>query len=481
MALDRVPEFPNLIVEMWEDNRYRFGILPITLGGTSGSYGGQGVPPGGFTGNLIQRRVAFDTTEEETLTITSGSPSLLDNLNRIRYRIRQMELGGVTSGSAAQGAVVFGAPNQTLTYDRDNFLFDDTNNTLYIGFNSHPIAAGSNEKLVLLRDGGSVFGRMFAYGDFSAYPQFGAHKARGSRTSGSSVNVGDTLFSLFGQGYTGSGWVTGSRIDIVADENFSSSSGPARIALFSTPSGSTTPIERMRLLGNGRLGIGLSTPESQVEVFSTSSGSSGGLIVTQQSADGVGPHMILRKKRNITAFQVQSGDELGVLDFAGFDIGDYDIAAAMYGRANQTWSETSHGARLEFYTVPDSTVAMVERMRLLAGGGLTLDAVTNGALRMKTITLADTATAQLPLVSGNGTGTIGWAIVIDSTGAQALYALTGSANATIESLDPNGVYSAASGTGSSTNIYWSGANSRYEIENRRGSSVTYTVLFFVTA
>lgn len=57
--------------------------MPYVLGGTTGSDGGGGVPPGGIDGQLIQTRVAGDLTE--SFLFSSGSvASLLDNLNNIR-------------------------------------------------------------------------------------------------------------------------------------------------------------------------------------------------------------------------------------------------------------------------------------------------------------------------------------------------------------------------------------------------------------
>lgn len=65
-------------------NSSRFQTL--NLGGVSGASGGGGGPLGGFTGQLPQKRVAYDTSEEAKLTTASGSGSLLDNLNHIRYK-----------------------------------------------------------------------------------------------------------------------------------------------------------------------------------------------------------------------------------------------------------------------------------------------------------------------------------------------------------------------------------------------------------
>ncbi len=70
---------------------------PLMLGGSAGEGGGVGGPPGGFVGYLPQTRVAYDITEDATLDVTI-SGSLLDNLNHIRYRLGQVEVGVGISG-----------------------------------------------------------------------------------------------------------------------------------------------------------------------------------------------------------------------------------------------------------------------------------------------------------------------------------------------------------------------------------------------
>lgn len=59
-------------------------IKAINLGGITGSGGGAGTPPGGFIGQLAQRYVAFDMTEDTSADIPPSGTSLLHNLNRIR-------------------------------------------------------------------------------------------------------------------------------------------------------------------------------------------------------------------------------------------------------------------------------------------------------------------------------------------------------------------------------------------------------------
>lgn len=62
----------------------------MVLGGVSGPDGGSGIPPAGFIGKLNQRYVTYDTTEAAS-TATSGNPSLVDNLNHIRYDVLVLE------------------------------------------------------------------------------------------------------------------------------------------------------------------------------------------------------------------------------------------------------------------------------------------------------------------------------------------------------------------------------------------------------
>lgn len=98
----------------------------IVLGGGSGEGGGTGGPPGGFIGQLIQTRVAFDNTEESSLDIPSGilpysGASLLDNLNRIRYWIdERVTISGLASTLPGSGASMVGVEDVGGYFDSDD-------------------------------------------------------------------------------------------------------------------------------------------------------------------------------------------------------------------------------------------------------------------------------------------------------------------------------------------------------------------------
>lgn len=586
MALDRVPEFPNLFMELVEDARYRFGVLPITLGGSSGSAGGVGVPPGGFIGQLIQTRVTYDFTEAETLTVSSGS-SLLDNLNRIRYRIRQLELGGPSSGSAPEGAIPFGpVGGGPMITDQPNLFFDNATNSLGVGTqvpSGHFESSGSGASTSLVGTNyGTIPGRL------------NLRRARGTNDAPTDVLSGDLLGQTFFSGYRAGQFATGPRVDGVTTQDWSSGSMGSALDFYAIPNNTNTAVrvaqirERQLFVGdydfstagplmlsrdgasvnsymvslndgfqhnvlamyaargtsgspsnlwlndeigrmdfNGRRALigggypnvasiravardywnGSATPTfvaidvggvEQVHITTGSFGLGtqnilGRFHSYQANADFAGvfevavndhnpydPIQIRRSRADSTAPNAGFGAGL-VFNLEGATNGSVPAAGLLRTQwaNNQTNDTTDRDSYITFHNLLDNT--LTEVMRLLPGGGLTLDAITNGALRMKTITLSNLATAQFPLVSGSGTGTTGLAFIIDSTGAVAVFSLGGGATFTAEHIDNGAVYSITAGTGSSTNIYWSGANSRYEIENRRGSSTTYVVLFFVTS
>ena len=63
-------------------------------------------------------------------------------------------------------------------------------------------------------------------------------------------------------------------------------------------------------------------------------------------------------------------------------------------------------------------------------------------------------------------------------GAAAIYAINGTNNTTTEISDPSAIFSATAGTASSINVSWGAGNSRYEIENKRGSAIAARIWLF---
>lgn len=89
-----ITDFYDTVVDLVGQKHLQTRVERQWLGGDAGPSGGQGMRPGGFIGQLIQRLVAYDTSEDAT---PLGSGTLVDNLNHIRYNIQTLS-GVLTNG-----------------------------------------------------------------------------------------------------------------------------------------------------------------------------------------------------------------------------------------------------------------------------------------------------------------------------------------------------------------------------------------------
>jgi hypothetical protein len=93
------------------------------------------------------------------------------------------------------------------------------------------------------------------------------------------LQAGDCILSLWGNGNSGSGFVFGpAAINMFAESNWSASSTPTFINFNTTPVGATAAGERMRIISNGFVGIGTTTPASVLHVQ--------GQAIVSRDADG---------------------------------------------------------------------------------------------------------------------------------------------------------------------------------------------------
>lgn len=92
--------------------------------------------------------------------------------------------------------------------------------------------------------------------------------ARGTAASPSATRNNDILMFMGGRGYGTTGFSALSRgvIAIRASEDWTDTAQGAHIRFFTTPIGQTANVEKLRLTDIGRLGIGTTTPNSQLQV-----------------------------------------------------------------------------------------------------------------------------------------------------------------------------------------------------------------------
>jgi hypothetical protein len=83
--------YETQIFAILENLRRDIKTQPLILGSSPTTSGTGGGPPGGIIGHLRQDKVSFDVIEAEDFAIPASGMSLVTNLNRIRYRISQLE------------------------------------------------------------------------------------------------------------------------------------------------------------------------------------------------------------------------------------------------------------------------------------------------------------------------------------------------------------------------------------------------------
>lgn len=109
-----------------------------------------------------------------------------------------------------------------------------------------------------------------------------------------------------------------------------------------------------------------------------------------------------------------------------------------------------------------------------ASDKLRLGGQTTGGIKQQSTSVANNGVTALFAAGDYGL------LVVEGNGNLALYYLKGAGHATVEINDSDAVYSVTATTAGSTNIYWSGANSRYELENKRGGTLVYTMTLIGT-
>lgn len=125
---------------------------------------------------------------------------------------------------------------------------------------SDPVVPGG-VRLFEIQPWGGVY--TYGTGDFEVYgysssfpPSFYLNRYRGDQNAPAAVHAGDLLGNLSFQGYDGSGDQLGARIGVVVDGTPGTNDMPGAIIFSTTPDGSATVAERVRIDSTGRVILG---------------------------------------------------------------------------------------------------------------------------------------------------------------------------------------------------------------------------------
>ena len=137
-----------------------------------------------------------------------------------------------------------------------------------IGPNANAGSLSSKRQLSIVKEGGTAGLNLYSYkGDgYGSFDKLGFYHARGTIASPGALLVSDELGLLSWWGYNGS-WSGAQAAEIHVDiDAISNNSTAGRIVFATTPSGGSSPLDRMTIKSDGKVGIGTEAPNSTIQV-----------------------------------------------------------------------------------------------------------------------------------------------------------------------------------------------------------------------
>ena len=259
-------------------------------------------------------------------------------------------------------------------------------------------------------------------------PGFGKYLSLVSIDGASSPGSGTSTSASF-EMQGGSNDVNGvqNKIDFIARSTIPADHNTGRIEMtnaggstnkgimrFYTGDGGGSPLERMTILNNGYIGIGINTPTVTLHIANDIKA----VIAAQTYSDiNSGGLAIARARGSSGSPQpVSSGDYLGFLSFIGGDeTGFSSPSGSIHARAAQVFTSGHHGTDLIFNTTPNDNTTEITRMIISNNGNVAIGTGTisplyqlqvNGITKTTGITIPAGAFPGAVLVSdtfGNGT------------------------------------------------------------------------------
>ncbi len=164
---------------------------------------------------------------------------------------------------------------------------------------------------------------------------------------------------------------------------------PGRLSFLTTPDGTATPVERMRIDNGGHVIIGDSSGGAITGLFSEipsvqAVGTSGDSQIGsfRFSADGNGGSIELLKSRSATIGShtiVQNNDSFGIISWGGSDGSVYREGCRIRGFCNGTPGASDMPGGLALATTADGAVTPTDTIVLFAAGAVTFPRVTTTA------------------------------------------------------------------------------------------------------
>jgi hypothetical protein len=145
----------------------------------------------------------------------------------------------------------------------------------------------------------------------------------------------------------------GATLTAAADADWThGTSHPTRFVFLTTPSGSSSPTERLRITSAGLVGIGTSSPDVGLHYR------------------GDTPKLRIESSNTLEA--TAGTEEIGRLEWEGFKSSNFNVAASIRARQDGTWSTSTQWiapSALEFYTQDNTGVEVTAPRMLIDSSG----------------------------------------------------------------------------------------------------------------
>lgn len=245
-------------------------------------------------------------------------------------------------------------------------------------------------------------------------------RARGTAAAPQAVQTGDRLGFIGGYGYTSdAGYPVGgsAAIGFYAADNYTNATKGSYMNFGTTPVGTSSRKERLRITPEGFLGVGLTDPLGTIHVYSNNA--------PAPMPMGSESTLILESNPNSVGIQGVAGSIwFGSREVSGTE--GTARAAGIVGYMPEDVTVASAPAELQFYTTPSGSLTALERMKIGTDGNVQV----SGNLRLKSNTanyielvspagLASNLALRLPASAGSsgqalttdGAGNLSWSTI----------------------------------------------------------------------
>ena len=275
------------------------------------------------------------------------------------------------------------------TTDNTSLVFRTNNIERMRLHSSGQLSIGDNTpggKLDVHQENNNDVARFITYGSTN---NIRLRRTQGTKTSPSATSGANTILGrIYAEGYNGSGFTPAAAIEMSTDATGGTSSDmPGRIAFWTTPDGSGTLQERMRITNNGNVGIGTTNPVRMLHIQNTSGVTGAAVSVRTENywsfiegysanntSNQTNTFIGLRGRNTLNSpAYPQAGDFLS--EFLGRDMIDGYTSSAFGGGgihivAEENFSNTAKGTQIRFTTTSIGSVIPTNKMIITANGNV---------------------------------------------------------------------------------------------------------------